>query len=174
MLDIGKNKEMLLRIAGLSRALRCCQQETAFCENLSFTQFFILETVGEQQPLRLSELHEILGVDKSTTTRLVNPLVERELVTREKSETDGRVVILQLTSEGQTMRSKIWSCIEGYFKAIEAQIPQEKKAAVYDAIGLFAEAMMGAGPGCCSPGEAEIRNSKYEIRNGSTTTSSLP
>ena len=158
MLDIGKNKDMLLRIAGLSRALRCCQQEAAFCEDLTFTQFLILETVDEGQPLRLSRLHEILGVDKSTTTRLVNPLVEKMLVTREKSETDGRAVNLKLTDNGWRMRARIWSCVTGYFNAIEAQIPEEKRAAVYDAIGLFSDAMMGAGPGCCTPGEAEIRN----------------
>jgi len=63
MLDMGKNKDMLLRIAGLARAIRCCQQEAAFCEDLTFTRFIILETVGEKQPPRLSDLHEILGAD---------------------------------------------------------------------------------------------------------------
>ena len=165
MLDIANNKDMLLRIAGLSRALRCCQQEAAFCEDLTFTQFFILEAVGEREKLRLSDLHEILGVDKSTTTRLVNPLVDQGLVARKKSKTDGRAVTLKLTGRGEIMRLKIWSCVTEYFNAIEAQIPEEKRATVYDAIGLFSDAMMGAGPGCCTPGKAEIRNSSHEIRN---------
>ncbi len=163
MLDIGKNKDMLLRVAGLARALRCCQQETAFCENLTFTQFFILETVGEQQPLRLSELHEILGVDKSTTTRLVNPLAERKLVAREKPETDGRVVILKLTSEGQKMRARIWSCVAGYFNAIEAQIPEEQRASIYAAIRLFSDALVKAGPGCCTQQQAKITGKRNFI-----------
>ncbi len=160
MLDVGKNKDMLLRIAGLARALRCCQQETAFCENLTFTQFIILETVGEKPFLRLSELHEFLGVDKSTTTRLVHPLVERKLVIREKSKTDGRVVILKLTVEGQKMRASIWSCVTGYFNAIEAQIPAEKRAAVYDAVRLFSDALIKAGPACCPPQQAQISSQR--------------
>ena len=160
MLEIGKNKDMLLRIAGLARALRCCQQETAFCENLTFTQFVILETVGEKQPLRLSELHAILGVDKSTTTRLVNPLVERKLVVREKSETDGRAVNLRLTGDGQQMRARIWSCVTGYFNAIEAQIPEDQRASVYAAIQLFADALVKAGPGCCPVPQTQINDQR--------------
>jgi DNA-binding MarR family transcriptional regulator len=160
MLDIGKNKDMLLRVAGLARALRCCQQETAFCENLTFTQFFILETVGEQQPLRLSELHEILGVDKSTTTRLVNPLVEKMLVTREKSETDGRAVNLKLTAGGQQMCARIWSCVTGYFNAIEAQFPEDQRASIYAAIQLFSDALVKAGPSCCAPQQVQISSKR--------------
>ena len=145
---------MLLRIAELSRALRCCQQDAAFCEELTFTQFFILETVAEKQPLRLTRLHEILGVDKSTTTRLVNPLVVRGLVVREKSKSDGRVVKLKLTGEGEKVRRQIWSCVTGYFNTIEAGIPEEKRATVYDAVQLFSEALVNAGPGCCPPDTA--------------------
>ena len=154
MLDMSKNKEMLLRIAGLSRALRCCQQDAAFCEALTFTQFFILETVAEKELLRLSRLHEILGVDKSTTTRLVNPLVVQGLVAREKSKSDGRVVQLKLTGKGEKVRRQIWSCVTGYFNTIEAGIPEEKRAIVYNAVRLFSEALVNAGSGCCPTGIA--------------------
>jgi len=152
---------MLLRIAGMARALRCCQQEAVFCENLTFSQFYILDTIGDHHKLQLSRLNEILSVDKSTTTRLVKPLVARKLVVREKSKTDGRVRYLKLTLEGQEVRRQIWSCVTDYFNIIEGSIPEEKRAAIYEAVRLFSDALMNAGPGCCSPDIVDKKENEY-------------
>ncbi|UCF56837.1 MAG: MarR family transcriptional regulator, partial [Deltaproteobacteria bacterium] len=70
---------MFSLMSELARAVRCCQQEAVFCENVTFSQFFILDMVAEKGKLKLSELHQILSVDKSTTTRLINPLVKQGL-----------------------------------------------------------------------------------------------
>ena len=149
MINSDKNKDMLLRIAGMSRALRCCQQKAVFCENLTFSQFYILDTIGEYRKLQVSILNEILSVDKSTTTRLVKPLVTRQLVIREKSTTDGRAIRLKLTLEGEEVRRQIWSCVTDYFNKIEDSIPEEKRSAIYKAVQLFSTALVNAGPGCC-------------------------
>lgn len=144
-------RNMLFRIARLARALRCCRQDAVFCEDLTFWQFFILETVGQKVRLPLSRLHEILAVKKSTTTRLVTPLVKRRLLVRQKDPHDGRAVRLQLTPEGQAMRGRIWACASGYFQAIEALIPEEGRQQVFESVAHFAEALEKSGPSCCSP-----------------------
>lgn len=78
-----------MRIATLAKALRCCQQETVFCENLTYYPWKLLE---KSSSLDFPSCMTFGGGDKSTTTCLVNPLVERKLVGREKSETDGRAI----------------------------------------------------------------------------------
>ncbi len=105
------NREMFSLLSDLSRAVRCCQQEAVFCENLTFSQFFILDLVAENGKLRLSELHRTLSVDKSTTTRLVSPLVKQGLVGREKSAQDSRAITLTLTKEGESVRKRVWTCM---------------------------------------------------------------
>ena len=143
--------EMLFRVARLARALRFCRQESVFCEDLTFWQFFILETVGRHGRLPLSRLHAILAVEKSTTTRLVAPLVARGLLTRKKRAGDGRAVALALTDEGRAVRQRIRDCAAGYFEAVEAGIPARSRRQVFASLDIFAEALEKTGPGCCSP-----------------------
>ncbi len=145
------DNDMLYRVARLARALRFCRQESVFCENLTFWQFFILETVGRHGRLPLSRLHAILGVEKSTTTRMVAPLVARGLVVRRKRAGDGRAVALALSDDGRAVRGRIRDCAAGYFTALEERIPQDRRRQVFEALALFAEALEETGPGCCSP-----------------------
>ncbi len=143
--------DMLLRVARLARALRFCRRDSVFCEDLTFWQYFILETVARHGRLPLSRLHAILAVEKSTTTRLVTPLVKRGLLTRQRRSGDGRAVVLALTEAGRDVCRRIRDCAAGYFEAVSARIPQERRQQVFEALALFAEALEEAGPGCCSP-----------------------
>ena len=142
------NREILSIISGVSRALRCCQQEPVFCEDVTFSQFFILDRVGEKGALRLAELHEILSVDKSTTTRLVTPLVNQGLVLRKKSKDDSRAIILKLTQKGKRVREKVLVCLSEFLDNVENGIPKKKRAHVYESVRLFLDAIQRA---CASP-----------------------
>jgi len=146
------NREMFSLLSDLSRAVRCCQQEAVFCEDLTFSQFFILDLVAEKGQLRLSELHKILSVDKSTTTRLVSPLVKQGLVRRQKSNQDSRAINLALTKEGESARKRVWACISRFVDVILAAIPQEKQAEVYGNVKIFLHAMQNA----CAAGPCRI------------------
>ena len=146
------NREMFSLLSDLSRAVRCCQQEAVFCEDLTFSQFFILDLVAENGKLRLSELHKTLSVDKSTTTRLVSPLVKQGLVRREKSDKDSRAITLTLTKEGESVRERVWACISRFVDVIQTGIPEEKQATVYEGVKIFLHAMRNA----CAAGPCRI------------------
>lgn len=146
------NREMFSLLSDLSRAVRCCQLEAVFCEELTFSQFFILDLVAEGGKLRLSELHKTLSVDKSTTTRLVSPLVKQGLVRREKSHQDSRAITLALTKEGESVRKRVWACISRFVDVIQTGIPEEKQAAVYEGVKIFLHAMRNA----CAAGPCRI------------------
>lgn len=146
------NREMFALLSDLSRAIRCCQQEAVFCEDLTFSQFFILDLVAEKGQLKLSELHKILSVDKSTTTRLVSPLVKQRLVRRQKSNQDSRAVNLGLTKEGEWVRKRVWTCISRFVGVIQSAIPEDKQAEVYEGVRIFLHAMQNA----CAAGPCRI------------------
>ena len=146
------NREMFSLLSDLSRAIRCCQQEAVFCENLTFSQFFILDLVAEKGELRLSELHSILSVEKSTTTRLVSPLVKQGFVHRKKSHQNSRAVTLALTKEGESVRKRVWACISRFVDVIQTGIPKEKQAEVYEGVRIFLHAMRHA----CAVGPCRI------------------
>jgi len=66
---------MMEVFGGLSRVLRCCCRDEAFCADVTFHQFLILDAVAKQKEISLADLHKLLSVEKSTTTRLVAPLI---------------------------------------------------------------------------------------------------
>jgi DNA-binding MarR family transcriptional regulator len=146
------NREMLSLIGELSRAVRCCQQEPIFCDNVTFSQFFILDVVAEKGILKLADLHEILSVDKSTTTRLVHPLVKQGLILRKKSNQDSRAVTLKLTKKGESVRQTVWTCLSKFVDAIQTGIPEKKRADVYAGVKIFLNAMRNA----CAAGHYAI------------------
>ncbi|MBW2136442.1 MAG: MarR family transcriptional regulator [Deltaproteobacteria bacterium] len=135
---------MLFLISELAKALRCCQKEEVFCENVTFSQFRVLDAIGERKRMRLSELHDVLGVDKSTTTRLVNPLVRQGLIRRERCQQDGRAINLSLTQEGVDAWNSIWDCLSIFIDSIRRGIPEEKSSEVYESVGIFLDAMKRA------------------------------
>jgi len=95
--------------------------------------------------MRLSELHDFLGVDKSTTTRLVNPLVRCGLIQREKSDRDGRAVHLSLTRDGKNTLNNVWECVSLFIAGIRRRIPEEKSSEIYESVKLFLNAMKKTG-----------------------------
>jgi DNA-binding MarR family transcriptional regulator len=134
----NRHREMFSLLSDLSRAVRCCQQEAVFCENVTFTQFFILDQVSIRGKLRQGELHEILSVEKSTTTRLVQPLV------RKKSNRDSRAINLRLTAKGESVLQDVWTCLSQFVEGIRSGIPEEKRSQVYESVRTFLNAMRNA------------------------------
>lgn len=149
----SRHRELFSLLSDLSRAVRCCQQEAIFCENVTFTQFFILDQVSTRGKLRQGELHEILSVEKSTTTRLVQPLVKQGLLIREKSNRDSRAVNLKLTEKGESVLQDVWTCLSQFVEGIRSGIPEAKQTQVYESVRTFSKAMRNA----CDVGLSNIQ-----------------
>ena len=102
----NQNTELMEIFMGLSQVTRCCRQDVAFCEGVTFHQFMILDAVAGKKEMQISDLHKLLAVEKSTTTRLVNPLIQKGLLRREKAQHDSRAATLILTDGWQKDSSK--------------------------------------------------------------------
>lgn len=130
----------------LSKALRRFQGEAVFCENITFTQFTILDFVALQGRLKLSELHELLKVEKSTTTRLVQPLFAKGLLARQRSPGDLRAVDLILTPEGRETHGRVWQCLDGLIGRVLAEMTEAEAGVVVRALAAFARSISN----CCN------------------------
>ncbi len=69
----------------------------------------VLGRISDHEPLRLSELARLLGIEKSTASRKVKQLRSAGLLVRDPDERDGRASFLRLSGEGRrvldTLRS---------------------------------------------------------------------
>jgi DNA-binding MarR family transcriptional regulator len=135
-------------IMGLSREIRCCSRDEAICRDVTFHQFLILDAVAKKRELGLTELHGILSVEKSTTTRLVNPLIEKGLLKRDKTTHDSRAVRLSLTEEGVETHRRVWLCLSGFFANITRRLPDGKRGEVLESVKIFIDAMKRAAGDC--------------------------
>jgi DNA-binding MarR family transcriptional regulator len=141
-------KEIFETIMGLSREIRCCSRDEALCQDVTFHQFVILDAVAEKGELDLAALHGILSVEKSTTTRLLEPLIRRGLLVKDKVAHDSRAARILLTKDGEETHRKVWECLRGFFENITRNIPEGKQKEVLEAVRIFAEAMKKAATDC--------------------------
>jgi DNA-binding MarR family transcriptional regulator len=145
------HRELLTAMMTLFRQLRCCSRDEAICRNVTFHQFVILDAVASSGRIGLAELHALLGVEKSTTTRLVDPLLRRGLLRRDRAEHDSRAASLAITPAGPDTHREVWSCLTGFFESIDRNLPPGKRAETMAAVAGFAEAirLAAADRRCC-------------------------
>ena len=67
----------------------------------------ILTTLHRLGPLRLSDLADDIGLDRSTISRQVAAVVRAGYVERAVDENDARALLLTLTARGQAIRQKL-------------------------------------------------------------------
>jgi DNA-binding MarR family transcriptional regulator len=74
---------------------------------LSVPMYRILAALKQHKMKTLSELSEIVSVGTSTLSRTVKQLARRNLVTRVRPESNGRIVEIYLTQEGKTLLNQL-------------------------------------------------------------------
>jgi DNA-binding MarR family transcriptional regulator len=89
---------------------------------LSRTEAGLLSTLADG-PRRITELAETEALAQPSISKLVDKLEARDLVTRERAEDDGRVVVVSISAEGllrlEAARSQIRSLLRRTLFALE-------------------------------------------------------
>ena len=105
------------------------------------SQVHALQVLGESDEITQQELASRLQVDKSTTSRLVASLVERDWVVKERGELDRREARLALSAAGQAVLAEIREASAARFRELLARIPPGKHALVLEALDLLTAAL---------------------------------
>ncbi|OPY86812.1 MAG: DNA-binding transcriptional repressor MarR [Syntrophaceae bacterium PtaU1.Bin231] len=137
-------RDIFAVVMAVAREIRCCSQDETFYADVTFRQFCILDAVAKDGQLGLAELHNILAVEKSTTTRLVDPLIRKGLLHRVRSQQDSRAVRLILTEAGRETHEKVWSCLAGFFQTVDTCLSGDRREAILEAVRQFAGALKEA------------------------------
>lgn len=94
-------------VSDLVRVYQFRDRDKICCYDISVTQCYALETLAEKGPLRSQALADVLLLDKSTTTRVVDALVRKSYVERQQDAEDARAVSLKVTRSGRALYEKI-------------------------------------------------------------------
>ena len=94
-------------VSDLVRIYQFRDRDRICCYDISVTQCYALEVLVERGPSRSQSLAEVLRLDKSTTTRVIDALVRKGYVERSTDPEDARAVSLKVTREGRKLYEKI-------------------------------------------------------------------
>ncbi|WP_214401117.1 MarR family winged helix-turn-helix transcriptional regulator [Pseudonocardia lacus] len=114
---------------------------------LSVNDVHLLRAVVANGPVRVSDLADWQGVDKSTISTQVRRLEERELVARRPDPVDRRAVLLSATARGRRLRRRMDDAAAALIDEHLSGWPADDRAAFAELFGRFARELSGGRDG---------------------------
>ncbi len=114
-------------------AIRNHLERTVLAQHdLSWTAFVVLWVSWIWEPIETRQIAEEGGFSKATLTGVLSTLEGRGLVTRAKSETDGRLVLVTLTNKGRKMMDTLFPEFNANEKEVAGVVPLDKQKDLAD------------------------------------------
>lgn len=111
VIDFREHLRHFERELGMQNSANCCG-------GVTLSQCHTLMEIEKQTNISLKDLSERLYLDKSTTSRIIESLVNMGLVDREIPQNNRRTIIIKLTDEGVKVCEKINSENNQYFQKV--------------------------------------------------------
>jgi MarR family 2-MHQ and catechol resistance regulon transcriptional repressor len=99
--------DAFIKLMRASQSVGACLDEHLHEWGLTTSQFGVLEAVYHLGPMHQKEIGEKLLKSGGNITVVVNNLEERDLVERQRMESDRRYVSIHLTDEGRELISEL-------------------------------------------------------------------
>lgn len=95
--------------------------------DLTWTAFVVLWVAWIWESAETRMIAEEAGVSKATLSGVLSTLERRELVTRRRGETDGRLVIVDLTPAGKKLMKKLFPRFNEQERYVTRLIPDDQR-----------------------------------------------
>lgn len=146
--DIGPTRTCMDTLA--HKLHRAAQAADALFEHnlegidLTSRQYAVLRALERKRDASQAELVEATGIDRSTLGDIVKRLVERGLLAKRRSRTDGRAYSIQLTRRGEKVLSTVLPVARKVDEHILGQVRPELRSSLLEALSTIAEEGGGA------------------------------
>lgn len=137
------NKVELLRnlVRALDKNIGSLEKTELICCGVTIGQCHAVLEIGIVGEISLIDLANVLNLDKSTVSRIVNNLVIDDWVKRVIDPKNRRYVKLELTTKGQELYEKINSVLNLYLANVLKDIPENKREQVAESLKLLINAV---------------------------------
>jgi MarR family transcriptional regulator, organic hydroperoxide resistance regulator len=108
--------------------------------NLSASQVFALQEL-ENKTLTIGDLADLLFLERSTVSRLVDSLVKGGFVNRHLNETNRREVLVSLTEKGERSLKQVREQSIQFYGAILKGISEVEQRQILNGFKLFNDAL---------------------------------
>ncbi len=108
---------------------------------LSSSQIKTLYMLSQHGSAPMSMLGRATGLEKGSMTSVIDNLVDRGLVTRSRSETDRRKVIVELSEAGTTVAHTLITQMQNDLDQKLSLLPEKQQKAFYQALCTLKQTM---------------------------------
>ncbi len=105
--------------------------------------YLLLNRLDHEGPMGVKALAEGMGIDSSTVTRQVAPLVESGLVQRTSHPEDGRAVVLALSLDGKTRLEEVRTSRRTLMAVVTDDWSAAERESFTGLLGRFNSALSG-------------------------------
>ena len=143
-LDLAEFLPYLLNRVGSALVARFSESALAGT-HLSIATWRVLAALSNNGPLRQIDIAEITSMDVSTMSRLVTRLVQMGLVSRTRSSTSNREVVVELTPKVATLVARLIPIAEDLQETATRGLSKQDLAVVKRALRRMHENLMRDG-----------------------------
>lgn len=136
-MDDKKTFELLKDIAKLSKLMNRELSSKMDVKKVSPYPIIILNQLDIKKPTTLTDIRENLGIPNSTISTVVDKLLEKGLIRKEKDKTDKRRTFLYLTEKAYEEEKKIIKHHTEVFKQILSKATDEDLNILISGTKLF-------------------------------------
>lgn len=126
----------------LVRGLRLLSSVEALGQEFSFSQTMVLITLLNMRQTSMNKLAEVLGISKANASGLVDRLVKKRLVARDRSAADRRVVLVQLTPAGVKTAQQLAKLNRQGLVKMMRRIPDQNLKVFIDTLEQLAQGLL--------------------------------
>lgn len=125
--DLADQLEIAAALVRLSHIVQAAYGEIAASHNLTLTQAKLL-CILKDSPRGMTELAQLLHLEKSSVSGLVDRIHQRQLIERQPSPADRRAVTIRLSAKGHKVATAFY--VEGscrLAKLVEHLSPRDRR-----------------------------------------------
>jgi len=145
-------------VSDLVRIYQFRDRDKICCYDVSVTQCHALEALVVKGPLRANNLSNLMLLDKSTTSRLLDTLERKGYIARSPDPEDGRASVVGVTPAGEALYRQINADLVEQQRDIVASLDPAVREGVILVIKQLARAAearfvsgVSCGPSGCNP-----------------------
>lgn len=121
-----------------ANAVRNHFERTVLSEhNLSWTAFVVLWVTWIWEPIETRQIALEGGFSKATLTGVLSTLERRGWLTRERSSTDGRLVVVRLTDVGRELMIELFPAFNRQEQAVTAPVDPARREELAEMLRLL-------------------------------------
>ena len=141
-------QEVFLLLQELLRAYQFRDVNQICSHGVSLTECHVLDLLAPGEGLSVKDLAASLGLDKSTTSRAIDALLERKLVRKRASESDARSVRVELTAAGRKRHAAIVTSSVTSYATVLAAVPAAEREEILVGFRKLVALLRQRSPSC--------------------------